>query len=149
MSRLTQDHHFYKLVPNAVYHVSRSSAFWFWRKRFTGFYHIWMWQPSWSRNHDWGFRRNVLKVWTDGWRTEACYTVSSSCEPSTHIESPWTQWTLSMEIAWLEYWNKGPWTMSTESMDNVHWVHGPCPLNPWTMSTQSLGFPYTLFSIEL
>ena len=31
-----------------------------------------------------------------------------------------------------------PWTMSrlsTESMDNVHWVHEQCPLNPWTLSS--------------
>ena len=35
-------------------------------------------------------------------------------------------------------WFTGPWTMfsqSTESMDNVHWVHGQCPLNPWTLSS--------------
>ena len=54
------------------------------------------------------------------------------------VESPWTQWTLSG-------WSIGtrvhgqcplsPWTMSTESMDNVHCVHGHCP---WTMSTQSM-----------
>ena len=38
------------------------------------------------------------------------------------VESPWTQWTLSMDIVRLEYWNEGPIlkTMSTESMDNVH-----------------------------
>ena len=36
------------------------------------------------------------------------------------VESPWTQWTLSMDIVRLEYWNKGPWTMFPESMDNVH-----------------------------
>ena len=51
--------------------------------------------------------------------------------------------------------------LEQRSMDNVHGVHGycplrthgQCPLNPWTMSTQSLdfslGFPDTLFSIEL
>ena len=54
------------------------------------------------------------------------------------VESPWTQWTLSMDIVRLEYWNAGPWTMSTESMDNVHSVHGYCPLSPWTMSTESM-----------
>ena len=26
----------------------------------------------------------------------------------------------SVDIVQLEYWNKNPWTMSTESMDNVH-----------------------------
>ena len=36
------------------------------------------------------------------------------------VESPWTEWTLSMDIVWLEYRNKGPWTMSTETMDNVY-----------------------------
>ena len=66
----------------------------------------------------------------------------------------------SVDIVQLEYWNKGPWTMSTESMDIVHSVHEQYPLRPWTMSTESMdsvhsvpglfpvGFPYTLFSIE-
>ena len=40
-------------VPNAVYQVSRSSAFLFWRRRFLkGFYHIWAWQPTWSCDQD-------------------------------------------------------------------------------------------------
>ena len=36
-------------VSNAAYQVSRSSAFWFLRRSFKGFYHtcIWAWQPSW------------------------------------------------------------------------------------------------------
>ena len=46
--------------------------------------------------------------------------------------SPWTQWTLSMDIVQ----HPGcPWTMSslfTESMDNVHWIHGHCPV--WLVS---------------
>ena len=25
--------------------------------------------------------------------------------------------------------------LSSESMDNVHWVHGQCPLNPWSLSS--------------
>ena len=44
----------------------------------------------------------------------------------------------SVDIVRLEYWNAGPWTMSTESMDNVHSVHGHCPPSPWTMSTESM-----------
>ena len=36
-------------IPNATYQVPRSSAFWFWRRRFLKvFYHIWAWRPSWS-----------------------------------------------------------------------------------------------------
>ena len=27
---------------------------------------------------------------------------------SPSVESPWTQWTLSMDIVRLEYWNEGP-----------------------------------------
>ena len=61
----------------------------------------------------------------------------------------------SEDIVQLEYWNEGPmdnvhwvhghcplsrWTLSTQSMDNVHWYPGQCPLNPWTMSTQSQNF---------
>ena len=34
-------------TPNATYQVLRSSAFWFWSRRFLkGFYHIWAWRPS-------------------------------------------------------------------------------------------------------
>ena len=52
-SRSSWDHHLNKLgrphIPNATYQVSRSLAFWFWRKRFLkGFYHIWAWWPSLS-----------------------------------------------------------------------------------------------------
>ena len=42
-----------------------------------------------------------------------------------------------MDIVRLEYWN----------MDNVHWVHGQCPLSPWMMSTQSMDIvhsPWTM-----
>ena len=28
--------------------------------------------------------------------------------------------------------------LERRSMDNVHWVHGQCPLSPWSMSTQSM-----------
>ena len=77
-------------TPNATYQVPRSSAFWFWRKRFLkGFYHIWAWRPSWSCDQDhlnklsfprprespyeiwvqltqWFQRRRCLKMLTDG-----------------------------------------------------------------------------------
>ena len=45
--------------PNAIYQVPRSSAFWFWRRRFLkGFYHILVWLSSWSCD------QNVLyKFW--------------------------------------------------------------------------------------
>ena len=43
-----------------------------------------------------------------------------------------------MDIVKLEYWNAGHWTMSTESMDNVHGINGQCPLSPWTLSTESM-----------
>ena len=36
-------------IQNVTYQVPRSSAFWFWRRRFLkGFYHIWACRPSWS-----------------------------------------------------------------------------------------------------
>ena len=52
-SRSSWDHHLNKLgrphIPNATYQVSRSLAFWFWRRRFLkGFYYIWEWRPSLS-----------------------------------------------------------------------------------------------------
>ena len=96
-SRSTQDHHLNKLgrphIPDATYQVPRSSAFWFWRRRFLkGFYHIWAWRPSWSCDQDhlnklsfphpkespyeilvqlalWFQRRICLKMLTDGRRT--------------------------------------------------------------------------------
>ena len=38
---------------NATYQVPKSSAFWFWRRRFLkGFSHIWAWRPSWSCDQD-------------------------------------------------------------------------------------------------
>ena len=49
--------------------------------------------------------------------------------------SPWTQWTLSMDIV-QSAWTPG--TLSRMSMDNVQtvrWVHGQCPLNPWRLSS--------------
>ena len=53
---LTQDHYLNKLcraqVPNAVYHVSKSSATWFRIRRFLKSFHIWAWQPSWWCNQD-------------------------------------------------------------------------------------------------
>ena len=40
-------------VPNAAYKVSRSSAFWFKRRRFLKvFNHIWAWHPFWSCDLD-------------------------------------------------------------------------------------------------
>ena len=40
-------------IPNATYQVPRSSAFWFWKRRFLkDFYHIWAWRPSWSCDQD-------------------------------------------------------------------------------------------------
>ena len=39
------------------------------------------------------------------------------------VESPWTQWTSSMDIVWLEYCNEGPWILSTQSMDIVLSIH--------------------------
>ena len=78
----------------------------------------------------------IRPVWSESslfaWRKLG----SLATRPS--VESPWTQWTLSIDIVWLEYWNESPWTMSTESMDIVHWVHGQHPLSPWTLSTQSM-----------
>ena len=52
-TRSTYDHHLNKLgkphIPNVTYQVPRSSAFWFWRRRFLkGFWHIWTCRPSWS-----------------------------------------------------------------------------------------------------
>ena len=48
---------FFKLywahVPNAAYQVPRPLALWFWRRRlFKCFYHIWAWQPSGSCDPD-------------------------------------------------------------------------------------------------
>ena len=77
--------------------VPRSSAFWFWRRRFLkGFYHNRVWRSSWSCNQDhlnklsfprtkgsqfeiwvklsqWFQRRRCLKMWTDR-RTDAGVT---------------------------------------------------------------------------
>ena len=55
-SRSSSDHHLNKLgrphSPDATYQVSRSLAFWFWRRRFLkGFYHIWAWRQSLSCVH--------------------------------------------------------------------------------------------------
>ena len=97
-SRSTQDHHLIKLcrphIQNATYQIPRSSAFWFWRRRFLkGFYHIWAWRPYWSCDQDhlnklsfpnpkespyeirvqlaqWFRRRRCLKMLTEGRRTD-------------------------------------------------------------------------------
>ena len=63
----------------------------------------------------------------------------NGCIPS--VDSPWTQWTLSGWSIGTKVHGQcplSPWTLSTESMDNIHWVHGHCPLNPWTLSTESM-----------
>ena len=39
-------------VPDATYQVSGKSAHRFWRRFLKGFYHIWVWQQSWSRDQD-------------------------------------------------------------------------------------------------
>ena len=67
---------------------------------------------------------------------------------TSSVESPWTQWTLSSWSIGTRVHGHCPlslWTMSTESMDIVHWihgqvhsVHGQCPLSPWTVSTESM-----------
>ena len=51
--RATQDDNLNNLgstcIANATYKVSRSSVYWFWRRRFFhSFYHMWAWQPCWS-----------------------------------------------------------------------------------------------------
>ena len=53
----TQDHHLNKLgsiwTPDVAYRVSRSSAFWFQRRRFLNiFFHIWAWRLAWSCDQD-------------------------------------------------------------------------------------------------
>ena len=77
-----------------------------------------------------------LKFEQSSFTIERCVQKMQTYYPS--VESPWTQWTLSMDIVKLEYWNAGHWTMSTESMDNVHGINGQCPLSPWTLSTESM-----------
>ena len=89
--------------------------------------------------------------------------------PYLSVESPWTQWTFVHRLCppgKLEHWSMDnfqevhcQWTVSIESMDNVHWVHGQCPVSPWTMSRESMDFvpesmdfvpgffPYTIFRI--
>ena len=53
------------------------------------------------------------------------------------VQSGWSHWTLSMD-QFTGLCPEYPWTLSrlsTESMVNVHWVHGQCPgspLSPWT-----------------
>ena len=53
LSRSTQGNNLKNLdstcIANATYKVSRSSVYWFWRrKKILSFYHIWAWQPCWS-----------------------------------------------------------------------------------------------------
>ena len=93
MNKLGRPH-----IPDATYQVPRSSAFWFWRRRFLkGFYHIWAWRPSWSCDQEhfnklsfphpkespyeisiqlaqWFQRRRCLKMLTDGRTTDAGVT---------------------------------------------------------------------------
>ena len=77
-----------------------------------------------------------------------------------YVESPWTQWTFSMAIVQLEYCNEWtgqcPWTMSTESMGNVHGLSGHCPWTQWTWSMDSVNifhglsgqFPWTQWTLS-
>ena len=60
--------------------------------------------------------------------------------------SPWTLYTQSMDNVYSVHGQCPlcPLTISTETMDNVHWDYGQCPLSPWTFSQD---FPYTLLSI--
>ena len=101
--------------PDATYQVSWKLAHRFWRRRFlSGFYHIWVWRPSWSCDQDianhismplpkeashkistWLAkhfqRRRSLKLWTtDGGMTEGQtpdhgHPISSPCEPSAQV----------------------------------------------------------------
>ena len=60
-------------------------------------------------------------------------------------DSPWTEWTLSSLPGLAGLCPGCPWTMSrlsTESMDNVHWIHEHCPV--WLVS---LDFVYGLTGI--
>ena len=113
-------------TPNATYQVPRSSAFWFWRRRFLkGFYHIWAWRPSWSCDQDhlnklsfprpkespyeiwvqlaqWFQRRRCLKMLTDG-RTDG--RRSDWCT----ISSPMSlrlRWAKKHEYLSLCFWGK-------------------------------------------
>ena len=98
-SRSSKDHHLNKFgrphIFDATYQIPRSSAFWFWRRRFLkSFYHIWAWRPSWSCDQDhlnklsfpypkespyeirvqlaqWFQRRRYLKMLTEGQTTDA------------------------------------------------------------------------------
>ena len=46
---LTFDTHSTLLIQNATYKVSMSSVSWFWRRKFFKiFQHIWAWRPCWS-----------------------------------------------------------------------------------------------------
>ena len=63
-SRSTYYHDMHKLgrpnIQNVTYQVPRSSAFWFWRRRFLKvfFYHMWECRPSWSCDQN-----NLYKSW--------------------------------------------------------------------------------------
>ena len=109
--------------PNATYQVQRSSAFWFWRRRFLkGFYHIWAWRPSWKCDQDhlnkllfprpkespyeiwvqlaqWFQRRRCLKMLTDGRRTDG-RTDGQQSDWYT-ISSP-----MSLRLRWAKNWYK-------------------------------------------
>ena len=72
----------------------------------------------------------------------------------SHLQNPWIQWTFvhgqCLPTRIHGQCPLSPWTMSSESMDNVHWVHfqwvyGHCPLSPWTMFTESMDLPLCVF----
>ena len=144
-SRSTQDHHLNKLgrphIPDATYQVPRSSAFWFWRRRFLkGFYHIWAWQPSWSCDQDhlnklsfphpkespyeiwvqlaqWFQRRRCLKMMTDGRRSH-WYTNSSP-------RSLRLRWAKNLTENSLTKWRSRPnWQFVLSSADK--WMRSVC-----------------------
>ena len=65
----------------------------------------------------------VQSAWIHRLCPECSWTISQGLTGLTRL-CPWTHWTLSR--------------LSTESMVNVHWVHGKRPgssLSPWTLQT--------------
>ena len=66
------------------------------------------------------------------------------CVHNPSVESPWNQWTKSME-SMDKVHGQSPagvlerkqWTISSESMENVH---GFCPWNPWILSMEAMDF---------
>ena len=62
------------------------------------------------------------------------------------VECQWSQWTFSMDIVQLEYWNDltgqcplSPWKLSTVSMDITHGLRGHCPVSFWAPPPLYLG----------